>query len=208
MRRMKASSCPGRLSTIDSGKKVISGVYLSVFACVPPVCAASFVCSCSSIFKKLCVWLNRRKWLWLPQEMGRGNTGDRPLWLQWSHKTTHRREREWEGGKVGGLTEREILPFIVRPLTGRRTSWKDRKKARSSLDIKTWARKIFGFGFGVEMRVLLGALSALICCSLSSHTLDPAGRNVCHNIRYTSTLPSLTPVIFSLLCQLSIFLSE
>ncbi|XP_035536646.1 scavenger receptor class F member 1 [Morone saxatilis] len=38
------------------------------------------------------------------------------------------------------------------------------------------------------MKLLLRALSALLCCSLaSSHTLDPAGKNVCHNIRDPST---------------------
>ncbi|XP_044059440.1 scavenger receptor class F member 1 isoform X2 [Siniperca chuatsi] len=43
------------------------------------------------------------------------------------------------------------------------------------------------------MNLLLGALSALLCCSLSSsHTLDPAGRNVCHNIRDPSTLVCCT----------------
>lgn len=49
------------------------------------------------------------------------------------------------------------------------------------------------------MNRLLGALSALLCCSLSSsHTLDPAGKNVCHSVRYISTLPSLAPVFFFL----------
>ncbi|GAA6225012.1 scavenger receptor class F member 1 [Lates japonicus] len=38
------------------------------------------------------------------------------------------------------------------------------------------------------MKFLLRALSALLCCSLSSsNTLDPAGKNVCHNIRDPST---------------------
>ncbi|XP_059188140.1 protein delta homolog 2-like [Centropristis striata] len=43
------------------------------------------------------------------------------------------------------------------------------------------------------MKLLLRALSALLCCSLSSsQTLDPAGRNVCHNIRDPSTLVCCT----------------
>ncbi|XP_033970940.1 scavenger receptor class F member 1 [Trematomus bernacchii] len=43
------------------------------------------------------------------------------------------------------------------------------------------------------MKLLLGALSALLCCSLSSsQTLDPAGKNVCHNIRDPSTLVCCT----------------
>ncbi|KAK5929299.1 hypothetical protein CgunFtcFv8_010539 [Champsocephalus gunnari] len=43
------------------------------------------------------------------------------------------------------------------------------------------------------MKLLLGALSALLCCSLSSsQTLDPAGKNICHNIRDPSTLVCCT----------------
>ncbi|XP_039986388.1 scavenger receptor class F member 1 isoform X2 [Xiphias gladius] len=43
------------------------------------------------------------------------------------------------------------------------------------------------------MKFLLRALSALLCCSLcSSHTLDPAGKNVCHNTRDPSTLVCCT----------------
>ncbi|XP_071353287.1 scavenger receptor class F member 1 [Trachinotus anak] len=39
------------------------------------------------------------------------------------------------------------------------------------------------------MKSLLRALSALLCCMLSSsQTLDPAGKNVCHSIRDPSTL--------------------
>ncbi|KAA8594245.1 hypothetical protein FQN60_005079 [Etheostoma spectabile] len=42
------------------------------------------------------------------------------------------------------------------------------------------------------MKLLLRALSALLCFSLSSQTLDPDGRNVCHNIRDPSTLVCCT----------------
>ncbi|XP_041652110.1 scavenger receptor class F member 1 isoform X2 [Cheilinus undulatus] len=43
------------------------------------------------------------------------------------------------------------------------------------------------------MKLLLRALTALLCCSLSvSNTLDPAGRNVCHNPRNPSTLVCCT----------------
>ncbi|XP_071756804.2 scavenger receptor class F member 1 [Centroberyx gerrardi] len=43
------------------------------------------------------------------------------------------------------------------------------------------------------MRPLLRALVALLCCSLSSsHTLDPAGKNVCQNLRDPSTLVCCT----------------
>ncbi|XP_042271358.1 scavenger receptor class F member 1 [Thunnus maccoyii] len=43
------------------------------------------------------------------------------------------------------------------------------------------------------MKPLLRALSALLCCSLSSsHTLDPAGKNVCQNPRDPSTLVCCT----------------
>ncbi|XP_056905439.1 scavenger receptor class F member 1 [Takifugu flavidus] len=43
------------------------------------------------------------------------------------------------------------------------------------------------------MRLILGALSALLCCSLSySNTLDPAGKNVCRGIRDPSMLVCCT----------------
>nr|XP_046244881.1 scavenger receptor class F member 1 [Scatophagus argus] len=43
------------------------------------------------------------------------------------------------------------------------------------------------------MNLLLGALSALFCCPLSSsHTLDPAGKNVCPSIRDPSALVCCT----------------
>ncbi|KAM9853421.1 scavenger receptor class F member 1 [Aulostomus maculatus] len=43
------------------------------------------------------------------------------------------------------------------------------------------------------MKLLLRALSALLCCWLSSsQTLDPAGKNVCHNPRDPSTLVCCT----------------
>uniref|UniRef100_A0A667X290 Scavenger receptor class F member 1 n=1 Tax=Myripristis murdjan TaxID=586833 RepID=A0A667X290_9TELE len=43
------------------------------------------------------------------------------------------------------------------------------------------------------MRPLLGALTALLCCSLSSsQTLDPDGRNICQNLRDPSTLVCCT----------------
>ncbi|XP_041797087.1 scavenger receptor class F member 1 [Chelmon rostratus] len=43
------------------------------------------------------------------------------------------------------------------------------------------------------MKLLLRALSALLCCSLSSsHTLDPAGKNVCRDIRNPSVLVCCT----------------
>ncbi|XP_076592197.1 scavenger receptor class F member 1 [Chaetodon auriga] len=43
------------------------------------------------------------------------------------------------------------------------------------------------------MKLLLRALSALLCCSLSSsHTLDPAGKNVCRDIRDPSVLVCCT----------------
>ncbi|XP_040901852.1 scavenger receptor class F member 1 [Toxotes jaculatrix] len=43
------------------------------------------------------------------------------------------------------------------------------------------------------MKFLFRALSALLCCSLSSsHTLDPAGKNVCRDVRDPSTLVCCT----------------
>jgi len=75
----------------------------------------------------------------------------------------------------------------------RRSRQKEREIFSSRLDTKTW--DIFwslGFVF-LEMKFLLAALGALLCCSLSSQTLDPTGRNVCHDVRYNFTL-TRTPV--------------
>lgn len=65
-----------------------------------------------SIFKTLCVWLNRRKWLWLPQEM-REET--RSSDLSGCSGATRRLTGQNEGGKGGGWTKRsrDILLLIV-----------------------------------------------------------------------------------------------
>ncbi|CAK6974309.1 scavenger receptor class F member 1 [Scomber scombrus] len=74
---------------------------------------------------------------------------------------------------------------------------KEKRGVRSLFDLYLIVLKIFGprfwFRTGVEMKPLLRALSALLCCSLSSsHTLDPGGKNVCHNLRDPSTLVCCT----------------
>ncbi|KAI3354316.1 hypothetical protein L3Q82_018847, partial [Scortum barcoo] len=90
----------------------------------------------------------------------------RPLRLLWSHKTTRTRERRREGWRAG--TKRDTASHCEPPdLTGN--------------ELRGERRTEYG-------DLLLGALAALLCCSLSSSlTLDPAGKNVCHNIRDPSS---------------------
>lgn len=77
-------------------------------------------------------WLNRRKWLWLPQEMGRGNpralTSQAALWPQDDSQERNERERTGrrEGWRLG--RRRDIAFWLRSTLTGARHKVKRNKE--------------------------------------------------------------------------------
>ncbi|AWO99074.1 putative scavenger receptor class F member 1-like [Scophthalmus maximus] len=104
--------------------------------------------------------------------MGRGNLGaSTSLAALEPQDDLRERKRRREGWRV----DRETSPLVVLPSDWKENKLRGKKEVRTRLDIKRP---------GVEMKFPLGALSALLCClSSSSHTLDPAGKNVCRSIR-------------------------
>lgn len=82
-------------------------------------------------------WLNRRKWLWLPQEMGRGNpralTSQAAPWPQDDSQERNERERTGrrEGWRLG--RPRDIAFWLRSTLTGARHKVKRNKENRAIL---------------------------------------------------------------------------
>lgn len=105
----KMSSFPIWLSATNTGKVWTPEVVYLHRLCV----RRDFfhVSVCVSIFKKLRVWLNRRKWLWLPQEMREETRSSDPSGCTGA---TRRLTGQREGGRAGwSLDKAEILLLIV-----------------------------------------------------------------------------------------------
>lgn len=152
--------------------------YVCVCSYAPHRCVRWVLCvSVRPSLKSSCVWLNRRKWLWLPQEMGRGNPGASTS-LAMLEPQDDSPDRKREGrveGRVEGGWEIGTAPRFS-PLELRQRQVGSRNKDGNIF--------VPGCAFRLEMKLLLRALSALLCFSLAcAHTLDPAGKNVCQNIR-------------------------
>lgn len=172
----KMSSFPIWLSATNTGKVWTPEVVYLHRLCV----RRDFfhVSVCVSIFKKLCVWLNRRKWLWLPQEMREETRSSDPSGCTGA---TRRLTGQREGGQGGGWTKQRYCfsLCLIQKLEGVEAT----SEFRTQENRNVWSQ-IFGTSLFWKM-TLIRALAALLCCCWSSALmLDPGGKNVCEDVRF------------------------